>query len=142
VVPLLAQASANQACPLLTAAEVNAAVGITSRPGKPFLSSKMVCYFSADTGYNSSVPSVTLMVMNPMAFQNQSHIGGPSNTHPLSGLGDEAYAVGRESYAKVLVRKGARALSVTVTLGESRKATWEQLVAMEETLARQAVARL
>jgi hypothetical protein len=61
--------------------------------------------------------------------------------HPVTGLGDEAYYVGGGSYAKVAVRKGSRAFSVTVELGEHRTATLDQLVAMEETLARKALAR-
>ena len=138
--PALGQGSgANKACPLLTVAEVNAVVGIASLPGRPFLGSPDVCYFAADTSYDTS-PSVTVMVMTTMAFKNQGSLGGSLTSHLLSGLGDEAFYVGGNSYFKVAVRKGSRALSVTIVPGG--KVTPAQVLDMEKALAAKAVARL
>jgi len=138
--PALGQAPpANDACPLLTAAEVSAVVGIASLPGRPFLGSQHVCYFAADTSYDTP-PSVTLMVMTTQAFQNQGHLGGSLTAHPLSGLGDEAFYVGGGSYFKVAVRKGSRALSVTIVPGG--EVSPAQVLDMEKALAAKAEARL
>jgi hypothetical protein len=140
VLPALRRAPpASDACPLLTAAEVSAVLGIASLPGRPFLGSQDVCYFAADTSYDTP-PSVTLMVMTTQAFQNQGHLGGSLTAHPLAGLGDEAFYVGGGSYFKVAVRKGSRALSVTIVPGG--KVAPAQVLDMEKALAAKAVARL
>jgi hypothetical protein len=131
--------SRNEACPLLTAAEVSAVVGIASLPGRPFLGSQQVCYFAADTSYDTP-PSVTLMVMTTQAFENQGRLGGSLTAHSLSGLGDQAFYMGGGSYFKVAVRKGGRALSVTVVPGG--KVAPAQVLDMEKALAAKAVARL
>lgn len=140
--PASAQAPLRDPCTLLTAAEVSAALGITSLPGRPFLGSRVSCYFAADTGIRMGAASVTVMVMTPVAFQNQGHMGGALTGHPISGLGDEALYVSSGSYAKVLVRKGARALSVTIVPGEASKAATAEVLEKEKALARKAVARL
>ena len=138
--PVLGQgARGNEACPLLTVAEVNAVVGIASLPGRPFLGSKQVCYFAADTAY-ATTPSVTLMVMTRQEYENQGNLGGSLTAHPLSGLGDAAFYVGGNSYFKVAVRKGSRALSVTIVPGGKVAPT--QVLDMEKALAAKAVARL
>ncbi|MGH7670230.1 MAG: hypothetical protein ACRENQ_12135 [Gemmatimonadaceae bacterium] len=125
-------------CTLLTAKEVSAALGIASLPGRPYLGSKKVCYFAADTGYVMGAPSVTLMVTTPSAFENGKLMG----PHPVSGLGDEAYYVGGQSYVKLGVRKGNGAFSVTVVAGEHSTATAAQVEQIEEALARKVMARL
>jgi hypothetical protein len=140
--PASAQAPLRDPCTLLTAAEVSAALGITSLPGRPFLGSRVSCYFAADTGIRMGAASVTVMVMTPAAFQNQGHMGGALSGHPIPGLGDEALYVSSGSYAKVLVRKGSRALSVTVVPGETSKAGTAELLEKEKALARKAAARL
>jgi hypothetical protein len=138
--PALGQGmGASKACPLLTVAEVNAVVGITSLPGRPFLGSAEVCYFAADTSYDTQ-PSVTVMVMTAPEFKSQSSLGGSLAAHSLSGLGDEAFYVGGGSYFKVAVRKGSRALSVTIVPGG--KVAPAQVLDMEKALAAKAVARL
>lgn len=132
---LTAQASLPDPCTLLTAAEVNAVVGMTSLPGRPYLGSKDVCLFSPDTT-SIDLPMVNLMVEQPFMFQGQKNMG----PHPVSGLGDEAYWTGGDYYAKLEVRKGSRAFSVTVTTG--KKATKaQQLEQMEEALAHKVLAR-
>lgn len=137
-----AQAPRRDPCTLLTAAEVSAALGITSLPGHPFLGSHVSCYFAADTGVTMGAASVTVMVMTPSAFQNQGHMGGALTAHSLPGLGDEAFYVSGGSYAKVSGRKGDRALSVTIIPGQANKLTPVQVVDKEKALAQKAVARL
>ena len=129
-------------CTLLTASEVSAALSITSLPGRPFLGSKNVCYYAADTGFDGTKPSVTLMVMNTAAYEGQARMGGSLAAHPVSGVGDAAYRVGSGSYVKVVVRKGSGAFSVTVVPGQNSKATPDQVEQIEEALARKVAARL
>lgn len=129
-------------CTLLTAAEVSAALGIASRPGRPFLGSSVVCYFAADTGFNGTSPSVTLMVMTSEAYENGAHLGGSLTAHPVTGLGDEAYRVGSGGYVKLAVRKGSSAFSVTVVPGEKSKKTPDEVEQIEEALAKKVAARL
>ncbi len=138
--PLSAQASPSvDACPLVTAAEVSAVLGITSLPGRPFLGSHVTCYFAADTGY-ATTPSVSVNVMTPEMFHNQGQMGGPLASHPLTGLGDEAFYISSGNYTKVSVLKGGRACSVTIVPGGKVKAA--QVLDMEKSLAQKAVARL
>jgi len=136
---LIAQASAApDPCSLLTAAEVSSVVGIKSLAGRPYLGSKRVCLFSPDTSADSEQPVVNLMVETPAMYQAAKNTFPP---HPVSGLGDEAYWSGSGSYAKVAVRKGSRAFTVTIAMGKVQK-TQEQIEQMEEALARKAVARI
>ena len=130
-------AQAVDPCTLLTVAEVNSVVGMKSLPGRPYLGSKIICLFSPDTSAFSGQPVVNLMVQNLVMFQGQKNMG----PHPVSGIGDEAYWTGGDNYAKLEVRKGSRAFSVTVSLGKTSR-TAQQLEQMEEALARKVLARL
>lgn len=56
-------------------------------------------------------------------------------------MGDESYYVSTGSYAKLAVRKGGHAFSITVTPG-AEKATPDQVAEFEKALAKDAVARL
>lgn len=123
-------------CTLLTVAEVDAVVGMKSLPGRPYLGSKIICLFSPDTASFSDQPVVNLMVQTQIMFQGQKNMG----PHPITGLGDEAYWVGGGSYAKVEVRKGSRAFSVTIAMGKTERTT-QQIEQMEEALARKVLAR-
>jgi len=138
---LTAQASRVDPCSLLTAAEVSAVLHITSLPGRPFLGSKTVCIYSADTSNTIGEASVTLMVMSRAAFENGKVLDA-SIMHPASGIGDDAYAVGSGSYLKLGVLKGNQAFSVTVVPGEKNQVSLAQLQQMEEQLAKNALARL
>lgn len=133
---LTAQTSLPDPCSLLTPAEVDAVVGIKSLPGRPFLGSKEICLFSADTSSISDQPVVNLMVGTVVMFQGQKSMG----PHPVSGIGDEAYWIGSGNYAKVEVRKGSRAFSVSMAMGMQKKPL-AQIEQMEEALARKVAAR-
>ncbi|HKV50700.1 MAG TPA: hypothetical protein VJO52_05800 [Gemmatimonadaceae bacterium] len=128
-------------CSLLTAAEVSSVLGIQSLPGRPFLGSKKVCMWAPDTNNTIGNASVTVMVVTRAAFDNGKVLDA-SMMHSVSGVGDDAYAVGSGSYLKLGVRKGDRAFSVTVVGGTQIKATAAQLQQMEVQLATKALARL
>jgi hypothetical protein len=140
--PLVAQGPANSPCSLLTAQEVSGVLGIKSLPGRPWLgTSKTSCFFSADTTFNLASRTVTVQTVTPAAFDfgKQMSTKGPLAGR-TAGVGDESYYVGGGSYAKLGVRKGSRAFSITVTLGG--KATPDQVANLEKALAKDAVARL
>ena len=139
---LLAQETANNPCSLLTPKEVSGVLGIKSLPGRPWLgTSKTSCFFSADTSFDLTARTVTVQVVTPEAFDfgKQMSTKGPLAGR-TAGVGDESYYVGGGSYAKLGVRKGSRAFSITVTPG--RKATPDQVANLEKALAKDAVARL
>ncbi len=115
-------------------------LGIASLPGRPFLGSKRVCYYAADTTNTTGAASVTLMVMPRAAFDNGKVLNA-AMMHAVSGVGDDAYTVGSGTYLKLGVRKGDRAFSVTVVAGTQIKASPAQLLQMEQQLATKALAR-
>ena len=141
--PLVAQGTASDPCSLLTAQDVSGILGIKSLPGRPWLgSSKTSCFFSADTTFDLTSRTATVQIVTAAAFD----FGKPMSTHgPLAGrsagVGDESYYVSAGSYAKLGVRKGGRAFSITVTPGTG-KSTPDQVADWEKALAKDAVARL
>jgi hypothetical protein len=140
--PLAAQGAAGDPCSLLTAQEVSGVLGIKSLPGRPWLgTSKTSCFFSADTAFDLASRTVTVQIVTPAAFDFGKQMGtkGPLAGR-TAGVGDESYYVGGGSYAKLGVRKGSRAFSITVTSGG--KDTPDQVANLEKALAKDAVARL
>jgi hypothetical protein len=140
--PSVSRAAPSDPCSLLTAKEVSGILGIKSLPGRPWLgTSKTSCFFSADTTFDFTSPTATVQIVTPDAFNfgKQMSTKGPLAGR-TAGVGDESYYVGGGSYAKLGVRKGSRAFSITVTSGG--KATPDQVANLEKALAKDAVARL
>ncbi len=141
--PLAAQGTASNPCSLLTAQEVSGILGIKSLGGRPWLrTSKTSCFFSADTTFDLTSRTVTVQVVTPAAFNfgKQMSAQGPL-AGKTAGIGDESYYVSVGHYAKLGVRKGDRAFSITVTSGKE-KDTPDQVASLEKALAKDAVARL
>jgi hypothetical protein len=141
--PFFPQGALSNPCSLLTAKEVSGVLGIKSLPGRPFLNtSKTVCFYSADTSFTPTARSATVQVVTPEAFNFGKQL---STKGPLAGrsagVGDESYYVTVGSYAKLGVRKGDHAFSITVTPGPA-KGTIEQVANLEKALAKDAVTRL
>ena len=142
--PLVGQSPpSNKACTLLTAADVSGVLGIKSRAGTPLAGSNVVCYFAADTVLDTSKRTVTVMIVTPEAFQfgKQMTANESPAERSVPGIGDEAYFVAMGSYAKLGVRKGTGAFSVTVTRGDGKESL-AQLEALEKALGQKAAARL
>jgi hypothetical protein len=140
--PLLAQGSLNP-CTLLTAVEVSGVLGIKSLPGRPWLgTSKASCFFSADTSYDLGARTVTVMVLTTAAFDFGKQM---SSDGPLAGrsagVGDDSYYVSVGHYAKLGVRRGDHAFSITVTPGPGKE-TPDQVADLEKALAKDAAGRL
>ena len=141
--PLVAQEAATDPCRLLTAQEVSGVLGIKSLPGRPWLgTSKTSCFFSADTTFDLASRTATVQTVTAAAFEfgKQMSTQGPLAGR-TAGVGDESYFVTAGSYAKLGVRKGDRAFSITVTSGTG-KHTPDQVADLEKALAKDAVARL
>jgi hypothetical protein len=141
--PVVHREAPGNPCSLLTAKEVSGILGIKSLPGRPFLNtSKTVCFYSADTTFTPASRSATVQIVTPAAFDfgKQMSTKGPLAGRS-AGVGHESYWVSGGSYAKLGVRKGSRAFSITVTPGPT-KATPDQLAGWEKALAKDAVARL
>lgn len=141
--PLAAQAPAGDPCTLLTAQEVSGVLGIKSLPGRPWLgTSKSSCFYSADTTFDLAARTATVMVMTAAAFDfgKQMSTNGPLAGRS-AGVGDDSYYVSVGNYAKLGVRKGSRAFSITVTKGPGKE-TSDQVADLEKALAKDAAARL
>jgi hypothetical protein len=130
-------------CTLLSASDVSTVLGIKSLPGRPWLgTSKASCFYSADTSYTLTARTATLMVMTPAAFDFGKQMGkdGPM-AGKSAGVGDDSYYVSVGHYAKLGVKKGDHAFSITVTTGPGKE-TPEQVAELEKALAKDAAARL
>jgi hypothetical protein len=141
--PLVLRGATTDPCSLLTAKEVSGILGIKSLPGRPwFGTSKTVCFFSADTAFDLTARTATVQVVTPAAFDfgKQMSTQGPLAGRS-AGVGDESYYVSAGRYAKLGVRKGDRAFSITVTPGTG-KGTPDQVPDLEKALAKDAVTRL
>jgi hypothetical protein len=130
-------------CSLLTAQDVSGVLGIKSLPGRPWLgTSKASCFYSADSTFELTARTATLMILPTGGFDAGKQMGGDG---PLAGksagVGDDSYYVSYGHYAKLGVKKGSHEFSITVTPG-SDKATPDQIGELEKALAKEAVAKL
>jgi len=139
---LLAQNSTDP-CSLLTAQDVSGVLGIKSLPGRPWMgTSKASCFYSADTTFELTTRTATLMILPTGGFESGKQMGASG---PLSGksagVGDDSYYVSYGHYAKLGIKKGSHEFSITVTPGPE-KSTPDQIAEMEKALAQEAVGRL
>ena len=142
-VPQQLVAQATNPCSLLTAQDVSGVLGIKSLPGRPWLgTSKASCFYSADTTYDLTARTATLMILPTGGFESGKQMGASG---PLAGksagVGDDSYYVSFGGYAKLGVKKGSHEFSITVTPGPD-KLTPDQIAELEKALAKQAVAKL
>jgi hypothetical protein len=137
------RADAAEPCSLLTPDEVSKILGIRSLPGRPWMGSKVSCFFSGSNDFDLGARTVTVMVITRAAFDSAKQL----STHgPLAGksggVGDESYFVSVGTrYAKLGVRKGDRAFSITVTPGTGKEVA-EGVGELEKKLAARAVTRI
>ena len=139
---LLAQ-TLSDPCKLLSPSDVSSVLGIKSLPGRPWLgTSKASCFWSADSSFSLTARTATVMVMTPAAFDFGKQMGkdGPMAGRS-AGVGDDSYYVSVGHYAKLGVKKGDKAFSVTVTTGAGKE-TPEQVAQLEAALAKDAAGRL
>jgi hypothetical protein len=107
-------AATNDACILLTAGEVGAALGTAAGAGAPIIpTDHKVCTWKAAGGGSW----VTLMLQPPAAFQGGKTLASMSShavLTPVGGIGDEAYFLAVLDQVGLEVRKGGLAFKVAV----------------------------
>ena len=131
--PLATHAASDDACSLLTAAQVTAALGspvpATMGPG----GLKTLCSWAAP-GHGS----VTLAFFPANQYQANKTPPAPLQEVPVSGIGDEAYFLVAGTNVGLFVKKGSVMFKVTVYF----RMPADKLETIEKTLASQAVAHL
>jgi hypothetical protein len=107
-------AARDDACTLLTAAEVGAALGAAAGPGEPILpTDHKVCTWRA----TNSQSWVTLMLQPPTAFDSGKNMAAFSKNivvTPVGALGDGAYYLAVGDQVGLIVKKGGVAFKVAV----------------------------
>lgn len=123
-----------EACTVLTAAQVSAAVGATVSEGSYIMPTfKATCTWRiADGG------SVTLQLQTLAFFNAGKGSLAAAEVARVSGVGDEAYYIGVGPTTGLDVRKGSGAFKVSVY---SRDLSLDQRKAMERKLALEALAK-
>jgi hypothetical protein len=136
--PPLAWAEANDACSLLTAAEVSAALGTTVGAGQPITpTDHKACTWKATDG-NSWV---TVMLQAPTAFESGKRSADASKSTAFtsaSGLGEDAYYVTMDDEVGLIVKTGQSVFKIAV---HQPSPLWSKR-ASERILAEKALPRL
>jgi hypothetical protein len=110
-----ARAAANDACSLLTTADVGAALGTPAKTGQPITpTDHKVCTWKAANGRSW----VTLMVQPSSAFDGglrlASYSNGSLKPERVAGLGEGAYFLPVGDQVGLMVKKGGVAFKVAV----------------------------
>jgi len=132
--------SPDDACKLLTQAQVAAALATPMDAGKRVLSSSpRMCGWSEPGGATIENKRVTLTLSTTKTHDaGKQPYQGITKTS-VSGIGDDAYYVTASGLGTALdVKKGAEAFSISV----KGKFTIDQVKAMEKTLALEVLAKL
>jgi hypothetical protein len=130
----------DDACKLLTQAQVSAALATSMDAGVRVLSSSpRMCGWSEPGGATIANKRVTLTLSTTRAHDaGKQPYEGITKT-PVGGIGDDAYYVTASGLGTALnVKKGVEAFSLSV----KGKFTVDQVKAMEKTLALEALAKL
>jgi hypothetical protein len=135
-----AEAAPNDACALLTEAEVGAALGSAVKPGQPIMpTDHKVCTWSAAA---SGVGFVTLSFQTAEAFdrarQQAPALAGAVSVTSVPGLGEGAMYVGMGDNVGLVVKKAGISFKVAVY---KRGASLDEKRAAEKTLAGKALGR-
>jgi len=138
--PSASAAPSDEACSLLTSAQVSASVSVSVGPGQYQGTYKKTCTWNAtNAATTSGAKWVTLMLEELDAYQAGKQVPAKSIIiTPVSGIGDDAYYLAVGDNVGLIVKKGNAAFKVAVygQLPLEKKQT------MEKTLAQQIVANL
>lgn len=124
----------DDACSLLTEAQISAVLGANVGAGKP--AAPTLCQWS-DAG---GAKVVNLFLMTAQEFErHKAFVDKGMTTTPASGIGDDAFFQTGRSYGTLVeVKKGAGAFQVKV----NGPFTTDQKQAMEKTLAQDVLAKM
>ena len=133
-----ARAAPSDACALLTAAQVSAALGAPVKAGEPITPTdhKVCTWAGGKAGW------VTLMLQTAEKFdaarRQAPALAGAVSVTSVSGLGDGAMFVGMGDNTGLVVKKGGVSFKVAVY----QHTTIDKKQAAEKTLAAQALTKL
>jgi hypothetical protein len=132
-------ASTEDACSLLTPAQVGAALGVSVGAGTYVTPTfKKTCTWNATTDGGGSV---TLNLQPANQFEGGKKLASYSksvSTNLISGIGDEAYYFGTDKLVSLIVKKGSVAFKVAVYA----HVAIEKQQAVEKALALQVISKL
>ncbi len=132
-----ATAAADDACSLLTQAQVGAALGVPVSAGTYVMATtKKTCTWKA-TGKGGEIATLMLSTVDEHERGKKGAAYGATFA-PLSGVGDDAYYLGTEQFFNLFVSKGITAFKVAVYA----KIPVEKQQSIEKALAEQAVSAL
>jgi hypothetical protein len=135
VAPSAKAAPTDDACSLLTQAQVSAASPVSVGAGTYTTPTfKKTCTWSTSGDDAKTVQSVTLLLQTTDAFEFGKKLGGAKNASitAVSGVGDDAYYLVVANAVSLIVKKGNAAFKVTVNAGGM---SVEKKEVIEKTLA-------
>jgi hypothetical protein len=137
ITPRANAAPSEDACSLLTPAQVTAAVGVSVGAGQYVGTSKKTCTWYATGSAKQGAKYVTLLLQGPDAFQGGKTLPRVTIV-PVSGVGDDAYYLAVLEQVGLIVKKGNVGFKVAVY----GQLPLEKKEAMEKALAQQIVSAL
>jgi hypothetical protein len=135
--PLANAAPSDDACSLLTPAQVTAAVEVSVGAGQYVGTSKKTCTWNATGNAKPGAKYITLLLQGPEAFQGGKTLPNVTIV-PLTGVGDDAYYLAVLEQVGLIVKKGNVGFKVAVY----GQLLLEKKEAMEKALALQVVSAL
>ncbi|HXY32394.1 MAG TPA: hypothetical protein VEI06_16955 [Gemmatimonadaceae bacterium] len=114
----------NDACSLLTQAQVSAALGLTMDMGRRVVyNNPKMCAWAPPGGATANGPKVTLTLVTSDAFDRSKTPANGATMTPVKGVGDEAfYITGAGTTTALSVRKGTSTFQVRVGGFQGEKA--------------------
>ena len=140
MVPSANAASPDDACSLLTPAQVSAALSVPVGAGAYQGTYKKTCTWNTTGNDTKGAKFVTLVLEGLDAYQGGKLVGQMKtiSVTSISGIGDDAYYLGARNNVGLIVKKGNVAFKVAVY----GQLPIEKKQAMEKTLAQQVVSKL
>jgi len=134
-----ATAAPNDACSLLTQAQVKAALNVPVNAGTS-TPDKKVCTWNVTTPTANGLKFVTLYLEDLSVYQSSKQAGPPRVVTPVSSVGDDAYYSAAGSSTSLHVKKGTITFKVSLYAGAD--VPMEKKQDMEKTLALQIASQL
>jgi hypothetical protein len=117
IVPSASAAPADDACSLLTAAQVGAAASVSVGAGTYVApTSKKTCVWTPSGNDAKTIASITLLLEAASMYDGGKRLGAAKSVviTPVSGVGDDAYYQVIDTMAVMFVKKGDVAFKVSV----------------------------
>jgi hypothetical protein len=137
-----ANAATDDACSLLTAAQVSAAASVSVGAGTYVApTSKKTCVWTPSGNDAKTIASITLLVEPATMYDGGKRLGAAKSVviTPVNGVGDDAYYQVIDTMAVMFVKRGAVAFKVSVY---AHAMSVDKKEAIERTLAQQILGKL